>query len=119
MAMGIKKLFATDESRSNVMLISGIVSLLAALAVAVAIWQQWDEAGVMLGPRRLIGVIVCSVIGVLLACSTGIWALLAVNKLEGRNALKCTLGYLLDALALAIILAFVIIAYFLKAVTPY
>ena len=117
--MGIKKLFATAESRSSIMLISGIVSLLAALAMAVAVWQRWDETGVRLGPKSLIGVIVCSVVGVLLAGSTGIWALLTVNKLEGRNATKCTAGYLLDALALAIIIAFVIIAYYLRAVIVY
>jgi len=119
MAMSIKKLFATGESRSSVMFISSIVSLLAALAVAVAIWQAWSDVGVLLGPKRLVGVIVCSVVGILLAGSTGIWALLAVNKLSGRAALKCTIGYLLDALALAIIVAFVIIAFSLKAVVVF
>ena len=116
MAMGIKKLFATDESRSTVMLISGAVSLLAALAVAVAVWQSWKDIGVLLGPRRTAGVIICSVIGVLLAGSSGIWALTAINRLTGRNALKCVLGYLLDASALAIIVAFVIIIYYLRAI---
>ena len=119
MAMSIKKLFATAESRSRVMLISGLISLLAALAVAVAVWQSWSDIGVLLGPRRLIGVIVCSVVGILLAGSTGIWALIAVNQLSGPNALKCTIGYLLDALALAIIAAFVIVAFFLRAVVAY
>ena len=119
MAMGIKKLFATAESRSSIMLISGIVSLLAALAVAVAVWQRWDDTGVVLGTRRIVGIVICSVVGLLLAGSTGIWALLTVNKLEGRNATKCTAGYLLDALALAIIIAFVIIAYYLRAVIVY
>ena len=116
MAMGIKKWFATDESRSTVMLISGILSLLAALAMAVAIWQRWYDTGILLGLRSLIGVIVCSVVGVLLAASTGIWALTMVNRLTGRNALKCVLGYLLDASALAIIGAFVIIVYYLRAI---
>ena len=119
MAMSIKKLFATAESRSSVMLISGIVSLLAALAVAVAVWQEWSDVGVLLGPKRLVGVIVCSVVGILLAGSTGIWALIAVNRLSGRNALKCTIGCLLDALALAIIVAFFIVAFSLKAVAAY
>ncbi len=116
MATGIKKLFATDESRSMVMLISGAVSLLAALAVAVAVWQSWEDIGILLGPRRTVGVIICSVVGVLLAGSSGIWALTAVNRLTGRNALKCVLGYLLDASALAIILAFAIITIKLKAI---
>ena len=114
--MGIKKWFATDESRSTVMLISGILSLLAALAVAVAVWQAWEDIGVLMGQRRTAGVIICSVVGVLLATSTGIWALTVVNRLTGRNALKCVLGYLLDASALAIIGAFVIIVYYLRAI---
>ena len=116
MAIGIKKLFATDESRTTVMLFSGIVSLLAALAVAGAVWQAWGSVGVILGTGRIIGIVICSVIGVLLAGSTGIWALTAINRLTGRNALKCVLGYLLDALALAIIGAFVIIVYYLRAI---
>ena len=119
MAISIKNLFATAESRSSVMFISGIVSLLAALAVAVAVWQAWSDVGVLLGPKRLAGVVVCSVVGILLAGGTGIWALIAVDKLSGRDALKCTLGYLLDALALAIIIAFVIVAFSLKAVIIY
>ena len=114
--MGIKKLFATDESRTTIMLIGGVVSLLAALAMAVAIWQRWNDTGILLGPKSLIGVIVCSVVGVLLAVSTGIWALTAVNQLTGRNAMKCILGYLMDASALAIIGAFGFIAHFLRAV---
>ena len=115
MATRIKKLFATDESRSNVMFVSGIISLLAALAVAAAIWQAWSDVGVRMGPRRFPAVVIGSVIGILLACSSGIWALTAVNRLTGNNALKCVLGYLLDALALAIIGAFVVIAVSLKA----
>ena len=118
MAMGIKKLFATDESRSTVMLIGGVLSLLAALAVAVAVRQAWGSIGIQLGPKRTIGVVVCSVIGVLLAVYTGIWALTSVNRLSGSNAIKCVLGYLMDALALAIIVAFVIIIYFLRAAVP-
>lgn len=113
--MGIKQLFATDESRSTVMLVSGFVSLLAALAVAWAVWKAWGGIGVLMGPRRTAGVIICSIVGVLLAGSSGIWALTAVNRLSGRNALKCVLGYLLDASALAIIGAFVMIIYYLKA----
>ena len=116
MAINIKKLFATDESRSTVMLISGIVSLLAALAVAVVIWQRWQDIGVILGPRSFPAVVVCSVVGVLLAGSSGIWALMSVNRLSGPNAVKCIVGYLMDALALGIIAAFIIIAYYLKAV---
>ena len=98
------------------MLIGGFVSLLAALAVAVAVWQAWGSVGIILGPRRTIGVVVCSIIGGLLAISAGIWALTAVNRLSGSNATKCILGYLMDALALAIIGAFVIIIYYLRAV---
>ena len=116
MAKIIKKLFATDESRSTVMLISGLVSLLAALAVAVAVWQKWEDTGVTLGPRRFPAVVACSIFGILLACSSGIWALVSVNRLSGPNAVKCILGYLMDALALGIIAAFVIIAHYLRAV---
>ena len=115
MAIDIKKLFATDESRTTVMLVGGIVSLLAALAVAVAVWQEWGSFGVVLGPKRFAGVVICSIIGILLAASSGIWALTAVDRLAGRNALKCVMGYLLDALALAIIVAFAIIIHYLRA----
>ena len=116
MAINIKKIFASDESRSTIMFFSGVLSLLAASAVAVAVWQVWVDIGVMLGPRRRAGVVICSIIGVLLACSSAIWALTVVNRLTGRNLLKCVLGYLLDAVALAVILAFVIIAYYLRNV---
>ena len=118
MFTGIKKLFATDESRSSVMFVSGVLSLLAALAVAAAIWQRWSDVGVLLGPRSFPAVVLGSVVGILLACSSGIWALTFVNRLSGHNAIKCILGYLLGALALAIIGAFLVIAVSLKAVVP-
>ena len=57
----------------------------------------------------------CSVVGVLVSASTGIWALTIVNKLSGRNAVKCILGYLMDASALAIIGTFLIILRNLRA----
>ena len=113
--MSIKKLFATDESRTTVMFACGVVSFLAALAVAWVVSRSWKDIGVLMGPRSMAGFIICSIVGVLLAGSSGIWSLTVVNRLTGRNALKCVLGYLLDASALAIIVAFVIIFHYLKA----
>jgi len=115
MAMNIKKLLATDESRSTVIFAGGAVSLLAALAVAGAVWQAWGEIGIIMGPRRSVGVWICSLVGILVAASTGIWALTMVNRLSGSSAVKCILGYLLDASALAIIGTFLIILRNLRA----
>ena len=115
MAMNIKKLLATDESRSTVIFAGGAASLLAALAVAGAIWQAWGEIGIIMGPRRSAGVMLCALVGILLSVGTGIWALTMVNRLSGSSAVKCILGYLLDASALAIIGTFLVILYYLRA----
>lgn len=113
MARVNRQLFATDESRSTVILVSGSVSLLAALAAAAAVWQAWGDIGVVMGPNRTLAITVCEILGTLLAVSTGIWAVVLVNRLTGRNALKCVLGYFLDAVALAIIGACVLIVFYL------
>ena len=113
MAMSIKKLFATDGSRSTVMLVCGVLSLLAALAVAAMVWTAWREVGVEMGPNRTLAVAVGSIVGVLLAGGTGIWALTAVNRLSGPDATKCIAGYVLNAIALAIIGAFALINFYL------
>ena len=47
MAMSIKKLFATDESRTTVIFACGVVSFLAALAVAWVVLRSWKDIGVM------------------------------------------------------------------------
>ena len=114
MAMNIKSLFATPESRTSLMLISGILSLLGSLAVAIVIWQRWNETGVQLGPKRFSGVIIVSIVTTALAAASGIWALREVDSLTGPSSVKCSIAVLFDALALAILMAFVIVAYFLK-----
>ena len=113
MAMSIKKLSTTDGSRSTVMLVCGVISFLIALAVAVMAWTVWHEVGVEMGPTRTLAVTVGSIVGVLLAGGTGIWALTAVNRFSGRDAIKCIAGYVLNAIALAIIGAFAIIIFYL------
>ena len=117
MAANFKKLFTTPKSSSSIMFLCGVFSFLASLAVAGAVWRGWKELGVDLGPKSLVGVIICSLVGFLLAIGSGLWALASVQKLEGRNALKCTIGYLLDAVALSLLMAFIAIAYFLQAVS--
>ncbi len=115
MAMNIKKLFASPESRSSVMLVGGILSLLGALVVAAFIWLRWDnELGVFLSPRGWAGIIIVSLGTTVLAVGTGIWALHQINSLSGPSSVKCTIAALIDAVALAILMAFVMVAYFLK-----
>ena len=114
MAMNIKKLFATPESRCSLMLLGSVLSLLGSLAVATVIWQRWSEIGVRLGTRSLPTVIIVSIITTVLAVGTGIWALRQINSLTGPTAVKCAIAYLLDAVALAILMAFLIVAYFLN-----
>ena len=116
MAANLKKLFTNPASSSSLMLLCGIVAVLGALAVSVVIFQRWDELGVRLGSKSLVGIILCSVVGFLLAGGSGIWALLSVDKLEGFNSLKCTVAFLLDAVALALLMAFIAIAYYLRPV---
>ncbi len=114
MAMNIKKLFASPESRSSVMLVGGILSLLGALVVATVIWQRWYELGVHLGTKSLPAVIIVSLGTTVLAVGTGIWALREINSLSGPSSVKCTIAALINAVALAILMAFVMVAYFLK-----
>ncbi len=115
MAMNIKKLFASPESRSSLMLIGGILSLLGSLVVATFVWRRWGELGVLLGPRGWIGLAIISIGTIVLALATGIWALHQINSLTGPSAVKCTIASLLNALALAILMAFVMVAYFLSS----
>ncbi len=112
MAMNIKKLFASPESRSSVMLVGGILSLLGSLAVAVFVWSRWGELGVVIGPNGWIGIVIVSVGTVALAVASGIWALRKINNLSGSDSVKCTIGCVLDALALAVLMAFVMVAYY-------
>lgn len=119
MAINIKKFFATAESRSMVMLASGVLSLLAAVAVAVVIWQRWFDIGVVLRTKAFILVATGSAFVFIVAGTTGIWALTAINKLDGPNAVKFTVGYIMDAVALAVVIAFLMIAVFLRATIAY
>ena len=114
MAMNTKKLFATPESRCFLMLIGGVLSLLGSLVVAAFIWRRWGEHGVILGPRGWASVVIVSLGTAALAAAGGIWALRQINSLTGPTAVKCTVACLLDAVALAILMAFVIVAYYLK-----
>ncbi len=115
MAMNIKKLFASPESSSSLMLIGGILSLLGSLVVATVVWLRWGEVGVIIGPRTRIGLVIVSIATIVLAVATGIWALRQINSLTGPSAVKCTIASLLNALALAILMAFLMVAYFLLA----
>ncbi len=114
--MNIKKSFTSPESASSLMILGGILSLLGALLVAVIIWQRWDEIGVHLGPSSLPVVIIGSIGTVLLAVASGIWGLYKINSLTGPSSVKCIVACLLNALALAVLMAFVIVAYFLNVV---
>ena len=114
MAIDIKKSFTSPESSSSLMLLGGILSLLGSLVVAAFIWWRWDELGVIIGPRGWIGVAIVSIATIVLALATGIWALHQINSLTGPSAVKCTIASLLDALALAILMAFLMVAFFLK-----
>ena len=115
MAMNIKKLFASPESRSSVMLVGGILSLLGSLVLATFVWLRWGELGVVLGPRGWLGLAIVSSGTIVLALGTGIWALREINSLTGPSSVKCTIAFLLDAVALAILMAFMMVAYFLNA----
>ena len=108
MADLIKKFLGTPEKRASLMLLAGIMSFAAALLVAVTVLLYWQEAGLVMG-RSLIVVVVVAALGIVLAMAAGIWSLSAINRFEGSNALKCTVGYLLDAGALAVIGAFLLI----------
>ena len=117
MAKGIKKLLADPESRCSVMVACAGLAVLVSLIAAGFIWLRWDEVedlGIRIGPNGWIGIALASLIVTILACGSGIWALREINKLTGRNSLKCTICCLLDALALAILVAFVIAAHSLK-----
>lgn len=108
MAAFIKKLMATPESRSTLMLTGGILVFLDALGVAVLVMTHWKDTGVIMG-RSLPVALVASAGGIALATACGIWSLAAVNRFEGKSSTKCTIGYLLDAAALAILGAFLLI----------
>ena len=114
MAMNIKKLFASPESSSSLMIVAGILSLLGSLAVAVFVCLRWNELGVIIGPNGWIGIVIVSVGTVALAVASSIWALRQINNLSGSDSVKCTIGCVLDALALAVLMAFVMVAYFLS-----
>ncbi len=98
------------------MILGGILSLLGALLVAVIIWQRWDETGVHLGPISLPIVIIGSIATIVLAVASGIWGLCKINSLTGPSSVKCIVACLLDAIALAILMAFVIVAFLLNVV---
>jgi len=117
MAMNVKQLLTTPDSATSLMLICGVLSLLASLAVAAVIWMHWNDLGVLLGPKSLLVVIPFSVVGISLAAISGLWALLSVEKFTGSNSTKCAAGFLLNALAMAIFGAFLIIAFLLKVST--
>lgn len=114
MAMNIKKLFASPESSCSLMLIAGVLSLLGSLTVAVVIWKRWGDIGVLLGPRAWAGVVIVSLVTIVLAAASGIWALRQINSLTGPTAVKCTIACLIDAVALAILMAFLITAFYLN-----
>ena len=98
------------------MLISGIIALLGSLAIAAFVWRRWDELGVTIGPRGWPAVIIISLVTTVLAVASGSWALYKINSLTGPSATKCTVACLIDALALAILMAFLLVAYYQKAV---
>ncbi len=114
MAIDIKKSFTSPESSSSLMLLGGILSLLGSLVVATFIWWRWDELGLLIGPTGWIGLAIVSIGTIILALATGLWALHQINSLSGPSSVKCTIACLLDALALAILMAFVMVAYFLR-----
>ncbi len=114
MAMNIKKLFATLESRCSLVLVASILSLLGSLVIAAFVWRRWDELGVIVGPKGWAAIVIISVGTVVLTAVSGIWALREINTLSGSNSVKCTIGCVLDALALAVLMAFVMVAYFLR-----
>ena len=116
MARRTQKPSINPELSTSIMLIGGIIALLGSLAVAAVIWQRWDDLGVHLGPRSLPAVIISSLVTVILAVASGSWALYKINSLTGSTAVKCIVACLLDALALAILVAFVIVTYCQKAV---
>ncbi len=115
MAMNIKKLFATPESRCSLMLIGAVLSLLGSLVVAAFIWRRWGELGVLIGPTGWTSVVIVSLLTTALAAASGIWALREIPSLTGPTAVKCAVACLLDAVAMAILMAFVIVAFYLKA----
>ena len=115
MAMNIKKLFATDASRSSAMLLGGVLSLAAAALIAGFVWRRWGELGVRIGPNGWIALIVVSLLSFALAAAVGIGALIHVNKLEGSSAFKCIVGFLLSAVAVGLLIGFLLIAHSLAA----
>ena len=98
----------------TLMIVAGILSLLGSLVVAAFVWRRWGELGVMLGPRGWASVIIVSIGATALAVGSGIWALREINSLSGPSSVKSIIACLLDAVALAILMAFVIVAYFLR-----
>ena len=114
MAKSIKKLLAVPESRSSVMVACGGAAVLASLVVAGFIWMRWHEGDVIIGSRGWLAIGLASLMIIVLSCGSGIWALREINKLRGSNSVKCIVCCLLDAVALAILVAFVIAAHFLK-----
>ena len=112
MAMNIKKLSASPESSSSLMIVAGVLSLLGSLVVAVFVWRRWNELGVQIGTNGWIAIAINSVGTVALAVASGIWALRKINSLSGSDSVKCIIGFMLDALALAVFMAFVMVAYY-------
>ncbi len=97
------------------MLVGGIAALLGSSAVAVFVWRRWGELGVIIGPRGWTALIPISLVTAALAVASGSWALYKINSLTGSTAVKCIVACLLDALALALLMAFVIVTYYQKA----
>ena len=116
MAKWTKKSSISTESSTSMMLIGGITSLLGSLVVAALIWQRWDDIGVHLGPKSLPAVIIGSLVTTILAVASGSWALYKINSLTGPTAVKCIIACLIDALALAILIAFLMVVYHLKVI---
>ena len=117
MARRTKKPPISPESSTSMMLIGSIIALLGSLAVAAIIWQRWGDIGVHLGrTRSLPAVIIGSLVTVILAVASGSWALYKINSLTGPTAVKCTIACLIDALALAILIAFLMVIYHLKVI---
>lgn len=108
MADLIKKFLGTADKRASLMLLGGILSFAAALLVALAVLTHWVPGGVKMGRMLPITLLIAGG-GIVVAMADGIWSLSAINRFEGSNALKCTVGYLLDAGALAVIGAFLVI----------
>lgn len=115
MARKTQKMSISPETSTSLMLVGGILSLLGALVIAIFVWKRWDELGVVIGPRGWVGIIIASLVTAALAIASSSWGLYKINSLTGPNGTKCTVATIISAIALAIVLAFVIVTYYLRA----